>query len=515
MSESRTFRSLKWLHKYLSLTLLLYCLWMALSGIALNHPQLLRNFSFSNRIMPANYQYQNWNRMSWRDSVFSRYHDNQLYVGGKEGVWQSLNQGKSFTPLSAGFPQSAYDKDTFSLLLADDNGRETLFAGTRSGLFYRRGEKWQPVKHPILGTEPVIDLLQIDQQILAFTDSAAFKARIDGQAPVFTKLPLPRATGSASQTPLFRWLRKIHDGSIFGLPGRLLVDGVGGLIIFLSLSGLIIWYVLYRKKRHKKSRLSGGIFAGNFRWHLRLGIIGALFIAITALSGAFAHPPLLLTIARLQVPSSLMPRDISNNPWAEQIQRAAYLKSRKRLIIATKQGLFSGPIDGTRDFLRLPDTVPIHGMGALVFKSLGPDKLLIGSFSGLYLWDTGNRIVMQLKAKARANTPDWGRPIMATGVAVYKNEPILAVDYESGLKPLRQRSELWPAMPNQLREEGRISLWNALFELHNGRIFEEYIGPFYWLITPFGGLSLSLISLSGCLLWLRRKIYRRSRRRKL
>ncbi len=512
MPESRTFCSLKWLHKHLSLIAMVYFLWMGLSGIALNHPQLLRNFSFANRMMPANYQYQSWNRMSWRNSAFSRYHDNLFYVGGKEGVWRSPDQGKSFTPLTAGFPQSAYDKDTFCLLLADYNGREILFAGTRAGLFYLQDEKWRPVENPTLDNKPVIDLLQVDQQILAFTDSAAFKARIDNHAPVFTALPLPRADGSAEQTPLYRWLRKVHDGSIFGLPGRLLVDGVGGLIIFLSLSGLLVWHVIYRKKRHKKSRLSGSIFAVNYRWHLRLGIFGALFIAITALSGAFAHPPLLLTIARLQVPSSLMPRNISANPWAEQIQRAAYLKSRNRLIIATKQGLFSGPIDGTRDFLRLPDTVPIHGMGALVFESVGPDKLLIGSFSGLYLWDTNKRFVIQLKAKVPTGTPDWGRPIMATGVAVYKGVPILAVDYESGLKPLRQHTELWPAMPGQLRKEGRISLWHALFELHNGRIFEEYIGPFYWLITPAGGLGLTLIILSGCLLWLRRKISRSRQR---
>ncbi len=506
MSKSKTFRFLKWLHKYLSLIALIFCLWMALSGIALNHPRLLEKFSFSNQVMPVNYQYQNWNRMSWRDSVFSRYHDNILYVGGKEGVWQSLDQGKSFAPLTAGFPAAAYEKDTFCLLLADHDGRETLFAGTRSGLFYLKGEQWHKIAHPILKTTPIIDLLQVEQQILAFTDSAAFKAEFNGEAPVFTALALPRATGSSTRTPLFRWLRKVHDGSIFGLPGRLLVDSVGLLLIFLSLSGLLIWYVSRRKRRRGKTILSGRIFAFNFRWHLRLGIFGALFIAVTTLSGAFAHPPLLLTIARLQVPTSLMPQAISANPWAEKIQRAAYLKSRKRLIIATKQGLFSGPLDGKRNFLRLPDTLPIHGMGALVFESLGQDKLLIGSFSGLYLWDTTDQIVMQLKAKAQGNTPDWGRPIMATGVAIYQGEPILAIDYESGLKPLRQRVKLVPAMPNRLREQGRISLWHALFELHNGRIFEQYIGPFYWFITPAGGLIFSLIILSGILLWLKRKV---------
>jgi len=193
-----------------------------------------------------------------------------------------------------------------------------------------------------------------------------------------------------------------------------------------------------------------------------------------------------LTIARLKTPASLIPQANTINPWQGQIQRAAYLESRNRLIIATKQGLFSGPIDGSRDFIKLPDTLPIHGMGALVFESLNASKLVIGSFSGLYLWDTKNKIVMEL--------------------LIENNKPLLAIDYESGLKLLQQRPETIPAMPNALREKSRISLWHALFELHNGRIFEEYIGPFYWLITPAGGISFLLILLSGCLIWFTRKI---------
>jgi hypothetical protein len=507
MAESKIFRSLRWLHKYLTLFTLIYCLWMGLSGIFLNHPQLIKKFSLENRIMPANYQYLKWNRMSWRDATFSRSQPNILYVGGKEGVWKSTNQGKNFTPLKNGFPTSAYEKDTFCILLAGHDDKETLLAGTRSGLFYQQESHWQPILHPVLSTQPVLDLIQVKQQILAFTDSAAFTANIDTFPPKFTELSLPRAQQTTTM-PLFRWLRKIHDGSIFGLKGRLFVDLIGLTLVFLSLSGLIIWYVKFIRKRGRKTILAGGIFALNYHWHLKLGSISALFITITALSGAFAHPPLLLTIARLKTPASLQPQKNSDNPWREQIQRATYLKSRQRLIIATKQGLFSGPIDGSREFLRLPDTLPIHGMGALVFESLDDSRLVIGSFSGLYLWDTADRIVMELKAKAKPGTPDWGRPIMAAGILIENGEPIQAIDYESGLKPLKLRPQTTPAMPGILRTQSRISLWHALFELHNGRIFEEYIGPFYWLITPAGGIIFCLILISGSLLWLRRKIHR-------
>ena len=508
MTKSRTFRTLKWLHKYLALVTLIYCLWMGFSGIALNHPQIIKKFSLTNQIMPANYQYFKWNRMSWRDATFSHYHHNTLYVGGKEGVWKSLNQGKSFTLLKDGFPTAAYEKDTFCILLARHDNKETLFAGTRSGLFYLANKHWQRITHPVLDAQPVLDLIQVDRKILAFTDSAAFTADSNDNPPIFTELALPRKLSRTSRMPLFRWLRKVHDGSIFGFKGRLFVDLIGCILIFLSLSGMIVWYVIFNKKRGRKPILTGKIFALNYRWHLRLGIISAIFIAITALSGAFAHPPLLLTIARLQTPASLQPQSNAINPWSEQIQRAAYLKSRKRLIIATRQGLFSGPIDGSREFIRLPDTLPIHGMGALVFESLNDSKLLIGSFSGLYLWDTSDRIVMELKAKPKVGSPDWGRPIMTSGVLVDNGEPVVAIDYESGLKPLKTRLQIAPTMPGILRSQSQISLWHALFELHNGRIFEEYIGPFYWLITPTGGILFCLILGSGGLLWIRRKSHK-------
>jgi uncharacterized iron-regulated membrane protein len=499
---------MKQLHKLLALAAFIYFFWMGLSGIALNHPQQLREFSLPNRIMPDNYQYHDWNRMSWRDAAFSRRNDKLLYVAGKEGVWKSFDQGHTFTSLSDNFPTSAYDKDTFSILPADHDHRETLFAGTRSGLFYLQQEKWHRVTHPLLKKEPVIELIQVDQQILAFTRSAAFKADITEIPPLFTPLPLPRKVDQTPRIPLFRWLRKVHDGSIFGFKGRLLVDLIGFLLLFLVLSGGVTWYVITGKRRHRKPIFAGKIFALNYRWHLKLGIIGALFIAVTALSGAFSHPPLLLTIIRLSTPSSLLPQKHSVNPWDEQIQKAAYLKSRKRLIIATKQGLFSGPIDGSRNFIKLPDTMPIHGMGVQVFESLDDNRLLVGSFSGLFLWDTAQQIVLQLKAKPRGNAPDWGRPIMVSGAAVYNGEPLLAIDYESGIKPLRRREQLIPTMPNAIKEQSRISLWHALFELHNGRIFEQYIGPFYWLITPVGGILLCIILASGCLLWLRRRYLR-------
>ncbi|MEA2110104.1 MAG: PepSY-associated TM helix domain-containing protein [Pseudomonadota bacterium] len=513
MRKTRHTRIVQWLHKYCALLGLFFFTWMALSGIILNHPQLLKKYSLPNQIMPANYQYRNWNRMSWRDAVFSASHENILYVGGKEGVWKSLNQGKSFQPLTAGFPAATYERDTLSLLLAINQEQETLYAGTRSGLFYQSDESWQRVDHPILRDQAVVELLQIDNRILAFTDSAIYQADTTVKPPTFTPLALPRNLDKTPTVPLFRWLLKVHDGSIIGLPGRLLADFIGLTLFFLCLSGVIIWYVIQRKKRHRSTFLSGKLFAFNYRWHLKIGIFSALFITTIALSGALVRPPLLIAIIRLAVPASLMPDADSKNPWAGQIQKAAYLKGKKELIIASKQGLFRGPIDSTTPFTKIPAALPIHGMGAMVFEALDDYNLLIGSFSGLYIWDTKQQTIMQLKSKATRGNPNWGKSIMVTGAAVYQGRPLLVADYNDGLKPLRRRPQANPTMPDEIRSKSRIALWNALFELHNGRIFEQFIGLLYWLIIPLGGILLLITTLSGTINLLRRN-HRKAPRQK-
>lgn len=505
MKSSGFSKFLQRLHKIPGLLIVLYALWMAASGIFLNHPQMIKNLSFPNRMMPDNYQYRNWNRMSWRCAQFSTIDYNVLYVGGKQGVWRSFDQGRNFSPLTTGFPSASYEMDTFSLLLANDGKKETLLAGTRSGLYFLGEEKWQKVEHPVLGRTKVVDLIQVDDLIFAFTDSLAFTADISRKDFSFRPFDLSRHDSPTKAIPLFRWLRSVHDGSILGLPGRLLADFIGLIIIFLSLSGLIIWYTRKRKRRRQKTVFAGSWFSFNYRWHLKLGILSALSVLILVFSGAFSFPPLLVTIVRLVTPACLIADKNTENPWREQIQRVAYLKSRRRLIIATRNGLFSGPLDYRREFIRLPNIVPVHGMGVQVLTNVGDHKLLIGSFSGLYLWDTNNQMVIKLKAQKTVGIPDWGREIMVTGAAVFKDEAIWAADYENGIQTLRRHGNINPRMPEVIASESRISLWHALFELHNGRIFEQHIGPLYWLITPLGAGVFFIIVASGVLFWLGRK----------
>jgi len=57
-------------------------------------------------------------------------------------------------------------------------------------------------------------------------------------------------------------------------------------------------------------------------------------------------------------------------------------------------------------------------------------------------------------------------------------------------------------MPEYLINDNSMSLWNYMFELHNGRIFKDFIGKFYILIIPLFALLMFIVIISGIIRWI-------------
>ena len=75
--------------------------------------------------------------------------------------------------------------------------------------------------------------------------------------------------------------------------------------------------------------------------------------------------------------------------------------------------------------------------------------------------------------------------------------------FKQGIVPvkgaeLKGRFEL----PEEIRIDNRLPLWNYMFELHNGRIFKDLIGEWYILIIPLGSFLFILITLTGIFDWI-------------
>lgn len=509
MPLARTlFKISKTLHKYVGLVGLVYFVLMGVTGILLNHPDLLRSFSLPMGWMPSSYQYREWNRMALRETVFHPSDPDTLFVSGKNGVWQSRDGGRSFSPMDRGFPISAYDRETRCLLMDTSGTPPRLYAGSRSGLYrYDFKEKhWQHITAGLPVRSAIVDLAHTGDELLVFTPKAAYRLAGPVEAPSLHQVPLSSIGGTDQRSPLFRLLLKLHDGSLLGLPGRLLMDIMSLALVFLSLSAIYIWYIPWRIRRFKRKRARARHFRFFHKYHLKLGIYAALFLLVFALTGIFVRPPLILAITGYSVPAALLGDTGIKGEWPSKITRAVYLSDEKRLLIAARDGFFAGPADGSRPFIPYRIGAPVHGMGVNVLEPLSEQRLLIGSFSGIYVWDI----------KAQTATDVHGQPLrqmrrgklsasMASGAVIRNGTLHYWADYRRGLQTISETDPV-PVMPDRMADESTISLWHFLFELHNGRIFRDWFGKYVWLIVPVGGLLLLINTATGCYDWFYRKL---------
>lgn len=525
------FKISKSIHKYLGLALLLYLFAMGASGLLLNNPDLIRGFSVPWAATPANYQPLNWNRFYLRDGAVL---GNEWFLAGKPGVVYSGDGGRSFKLLDEGFAGSSYDRDTLGLLALPTPQGVELYAATRSGLHHRFPERpWQRVRLSLdRDQEAVVAVVATAEHTVAFTRQEAYLAPLPGislpngrtgtapaagySAPKFTPAPLNVAHDERGRppVPLFRVLHDLHNGSIIGKTGKWLLDLLAPALIFLSLSALVIWYLPRRMRRGKKPGAKRGstnsiMLRFCLNYHLKVGIYTLFFLALLALSGTLLRPPLLIALVPYSISAenpmlALSPR---NSDWGGNLQQAVYSSASDSLWLATQGGFFQGPADFSAPFQPRPLPVPVHGMGVTVFEEVEPGLLLVGSFLGLYLWEEASGRVQHLP---RPGLQGGGNPYMAndliSGLLMADGLPRWRVDYHDGMMPLTpQPGAPLPAMPPEIGKRTPLSLWHYLFELHNGRIFEQWLGMGYLLIIPLGGLALLLILLTGLYDWFYRR----------
>lgn len=503
------FRISKTIHKYLGLILGLYLVAMGGSGLLLNHPEWIRSINAPQILVPADYSYSNWNRMLIRGGTITA--DGTWYLVGKAGVVKSNDQGDSFSILDDGFAASAYDRDTADLLILNEGSSDPiLLAATRSGLFRKNGNNpWSKIPLPGAPASPrLVALIETSNRIIVFSETAAWEA--DATTLNFTQTDLAVAEAdAATRVPLFRVLHDIHNGTILGTPGRILLDISGLILVILGVSGLVIWFVPWRnRKRPNLRQPPGRVFRWCWKYHLKLGIWIVLILMIMAGSGMFLRPPLLLATITHSLDSNnpLLRFSSRAGGFGGKIQSATYSGSSNTLILSTQSGLWRGPADFDGEFRRLHLPVPIHGMGVTVLEGMPTGQLLIGSFSGLFVVEEHQGRIWRLRRPGLVESNPYQSNDLVSAVVMADNQPFARFDYHDGMLPMTAQQPLLPTMPTEIAAAAPMSLWHYLFEFHNGRIFEPWLGPWYLLIIPLSGIILLLLCLSGTYdWWCRRK----------
>jgi hypothetical protein len=288
----------------------------------------------------------------------------------------------------------------------------------------------------------------------------------------------------------------------------LFVDLLGLVLIFLSITGLLHFLfpkLINRLKRNSKSyALPLSMKKWNLKWHNLVGYIFAAFLIVNTTAGMFLRPPLLIPISSAKV--GIIPGTHLDdaNPWQDKLRRIVWSEGRQGFIICTSDGFFLADEKLSKELVPIANQPNVSIMGCNVLESLDDQSYLVGSFSGLFVWNPVSGAVLDYFSGAPVEASSGiGRPVgqhMVAGFIRDGKGRNYWVDYNLGAKAVDGGSP-FPAMPAEIIANSPISLWNAALEVHTGRIFEHLVGPFYLLYVPLMGLSVLIVLISGFLVW--------------
>jgi len=487
-------------HKWVGLAIALLIILFSISGIILNHRELLSSVDISRKILPKDFRYTNWNNAAVRATV--KLNENSFLTYGNIGVWHTDSTFSKFADFNAGLPAGIDNRKIFKILKTN----QTLLAGTLFGLYKFDSEqkKWLKIALP-LHEENVVDLLQKGDSTFVLTRSHLL---VTINLKTFDTINLPQPENYDNKVGLFKTLWVIHSGEIYGEIGKLLVDLMAVVFIFLSVGGVILFFSKRQIKKVKtdkpKQESIRKTHKWNLKWHNKIGWITAIFLIFTTLTGMFLRPPLLIAIAYNRVAKIPFTELDTPNPWYDVLRRIMYIPEEEKFIISTSEGLYSLDKD-FKNRAKLFDTQPPASvMGVTVFEQLDAENIMVGSFEGLFSWNYKTGEVFDLIKKQPYIRPlKKGPPVgdyKITGFSTdFKGQPI-AFEYQHGAININGENEFTP-MPKNLIDNAPMSLWTLALEVHTGRIYGAFLGMFYILVVPLGGILIIFTVIGGLVVW--------------
>jgi len=501
MTKNSILKKLRKFHKWPGIVITLFVILFSISGIFMNHRELISSIDISRKVLPEEYSYQNWNKGAVK-SVFQLGGDSAL-VYGNIGIWLSTDHFQTFHDWNAGFPKGI-DNRKISKILKTPDGE--LLAGTYFGLYQYsfQQHKWLKKQLPA-SEERITDIILKQNELLVQTRSFLLKST-DGNS--FQILTIPAPEGYDGKASLFKTLWLLHSGEIWGHVGKLVVDLFGLVILVISITGLLhfLFPGWLRRRRERKKDNARLVSARNFnlKWHNRLGWIFIPFLIFVTITGMFLRPPLLIAIASSSV--SPIPGTVlsSSNPWYDKLRRVLYDEQQHIFLFSTYDGIFFTDENLKEPMRRLPAEPPVSVMGCNVLEKKGGTTYLVGSFNGLFLWNPLSGQVFDYLSGGPYVAPEVaGPPVSKDMIDGWFADSVgkeFYFDYNHGVLPIRQNNR-FGEMNNEIIQKSPISLWNLSLEIHTGRIFEPILGMFYILYVPLAGLCILIVLISGFFIW--------------
>ena len=498
MNRKKVVTTFRKLHKWPGIIITIFAIHFAFSGIIMNHRSLFSGVDISRKWMPHSYEYQNWNQAAVRGGI--NVGTDSLLFFGNVGTWIKTPQG--YIDYNQGFPKGIDNRKINQLI----RYKEKLIAATQFGLFQRgtTDKQWKSIPTPG-GEQRFVDLFIRKDTLMILSRNYLIKMTDLGH---FTMVTLPAPEGYTRGAGLFNTLWELHSGELFGIAGKLIVDLLGLVTILLSITGLLHFFLPKMIRRRKRNYENAGslpsTFRLNLRWHNVVGYIFVLFLVINTTAGIFLRPPLLIPIVNTRVgiiPGSHLD---NNNAWNDKLRKGTWNQKLGIYIFSTSDGFYAADENLAGQMIRFYSQPPVSLMGCNVLELVDSTKYLIGSFSGMYVWNATNGEVSDFFTGKGYDTPiGMSRPVSDNMVAGYihdsKNGQWI-FDYNNGIEAINN-SPGWE-MPAGVKIKSPISLWNLCLEIHTGRILEQFIGPFYLLYIPLAGICVLVVLISGFMVWL-------------
>ncbi len=494
------FKISKFLHKYVGLIIAAYVLWMSVSGVLINHPALIDNFSVPSWLTPSKYRLDtNWNRRALIEAIYMNDNPKKIFICGAEGVWYSENGGENFIRMQDGFPHSPYLYRTNDILLLNN----ILFAGTYDGLFYCniKNMKWKKIELN-LENEIIKKIISVKNELLVFTSSYVYKSKLNVNKFKFKKYELKAKEKEDVKYSLFSLIFHMHSGDIWGLPGKLIIDSTGIILLFATLSGIYIWYMPWKKKKFKKipSKKKRSVFNFLYKYHLKLGIYFAVLILFIGITGIFLLRPLSLTILGKKVSPEYYPSILPKNRFENKISNALYEETKESIIIYADGNFWISSTDFNKPIKKIDSKKLPIGHGINVFENYNEDEYLIGSFSGLFA-------IKKAGFSYKPLLPKNKKRIRITGYVKTPENKEYAAGLYKGLILLNSSAKNREFnMPSEMLDNFRWSMWSFLFSLHNGRLFNDIFGSWNTAVIFILGIMFVVVSISGTYDWLYKNV---------
>ena len=502
----------KKVHKYLGIPLCFFLFFAALSGILLNHRDLLQSVDIPRSALPRSYQFVGWNNGAVRGVLRS---DSLAYIYGSAGVWVTDSSlRREAKPMTSGFVSGA-DEAKIMSMARDSAGGVWVASQYRLYKLAPEGTRWveQPLPTSVHGR--LADLQISGDSVLLLSRSLLYHRSL--ASPEWTTYELKKPEGYTGKILLFQIVWALHSGEYFGLVGRIIVDLFGLLVMILSLTGIFYTFLRHRleakkgqeitkKEEDRKHRLAKKL-STNFKWHKTIGrktFYAVLFVFVT---GWVLRPPLMLPLVFTKAQPNRFSSLYSDNPWFDRLRAIRQDKHQGGWLLSTSEGFFR-----LKDFSSQPEPwelqPQVSPMGINGFAQRADGSWLIGSFTGLFE-------VHPEQAEAIRNYftgESIGEVTMGPPVGSFTVSGLLAGDnpkedlvflYDRGVVGRTdipgEEAKPFPFAPQpEALNESPYSLWQAALELHAGRLYQPFLGTLGTaLFIFFLGLSSVIVLITG------------------